>query len=53
MFFTGDVEIELDGMVSKQIYSKTKYLDPLETALKMENSSRKRKKLIYLCAFLT
>jgi 5'-nucleotidase len=30
--------IELDGLVGKQNYGETRYLDPLETALKMESS---------------
>ncbi|MEI7828706.1 MAG: metallophosphatase [Prolixibacteraceae bacterium] len=35
--------IELDGLVSKQNYGKTKYLDPLETALKMEKFLKEEK----------
>jgi 5'-nucleotidase len=30
--------IELDGLVGKQNYGETRYLDPLDTALKMESS---------------
>jgi len=30
--------IELDGLVGAQNYGKTRYLDPLETALKMESN---------------
>ncbi len=37
--------IELDGLVSKQNYGKTKYLDPLETALKMEKFLKEEKKV--------
>jgi 5'-nucleotidase len=36
--------IELDGLVSKQNYGKTKYNDPLETALKMEKFLKEEKK---------
>lgn len=36
--------IELDGLVSKPNYGKTKYLDPLETALKMEKFLKEEKK---------
>jgi 5'-nucleotidase len=36
--------IELDGLVSKQNYGKTKYLDPLEHALKMEKFLKEEKK---------
>jgi 5'-nucleotidase len=37
--------IELDGLVSKQNYGKTKYLDPLETALRMEKFLKEEKKV--------
>jgi 5'-nucleotidase len=37
--------IELDGLVSKPNYGKTKYLDPLETALKMEKFLKEEKKV--------
>ncbi len=37
--------IELDGLVSKQNYGRTKYLDPLETALKMEKFLKEEKKV--------
>ena len=37
--------IELNGLVSKTNYGKTKYLDPLESALKMEEYLRKEKKV--------
>ena len=36
--------IELDGLVSKPNYDKTKYLDPLEQALKMEKFLKEEKK---------
>ncbi len=36
--------IELDGLVSKQNYGLTKYLDPLEQALKMEKFLKTEKK---------
>jgi 5'-nucleotidase len=36
--------IELDGLVSKQNYGKIKYLDPLETALRMEKFLKEEKK---------
>jgi 5'-nucleotidase len=36
--------IELDGLVSKQNYGKTKYLDPLVHALKMEKFLKEEKK---------
>jgi 5'-nucleotidase len=36
--------IELDGLVSKANYGKTKYLDPLERALRMEKFLRDEKK---------
>lgn len=36
--------IELSGLVSKQNYGKTKYLDPLEHALKMEKFLKEEKK---------
>jgi 5'-nucleotidase len=36
--------IELEGLVSKQNYGKTKYLDPLEHALKMEKFLKEEKK---------
>jgi 5'-nucleotidase len=36
--------IELDGLVSKQNYGLTKYLDPLEQALKMEAFLKNEKK---------
>jgi 5'-nucleotidase len=36
--------IELYGLVSKQNYGKTKYLDPLASALKMEEFLKKEKK---------
>jgi 5'-nucleotidase len=36
--------IELEGLVTKQNYGKTKYLDPLETALKMEKFLKDDKK---------
>jgi len=37
--------IELDGLVSKQNYGKTKYLDPLEHALKMERFLKDEKRV--------
>jgi 5'-nucleotidase len=36
--------IELNGLVSKQNYGKTKYFDPLESALKMEKFLKEEKK---------
>jgi len=36
--------IELDGLVSKPNYGKTKYLDPLEQAIKMEKFLKDEKK---------
>jgi 5'-nucleotidase len=36
--------IELDGLVSKANYGQTKYLDPLERALKMEEFLKEEKK---------
>ncbi|MCE1200326.1 MAG: metallophosphatase [Marinilabiliales bacterium] len=36
--------IELEGLVSKQNYGKTQYLDPLATALKMEKFLKEEKK---------
>jgi 5'-nucleotidase len=36
--------IELNGLVSKQNYGKTKYLEPLEQALKMEKFLKEEKK---------
>ncbi len=36
--------IELDGLVSKANYGKTQYLDPLASALKMEEFLKKEKK---------
>ena len=35
--------IELDGLVGKQNYGKTKYLDPLDTALRMEKFLKEEK----------
>lgn len=35
--------IELDGLVSKKNYGNTRYLDPLETALKMEKMLKEEK----------